>query len=83
MPKNTNFFSSDVVDISTLLPSNAGYYTYGGSLTTPPCSQIVTWFVMQTPVEASSAQIDQIHGIVHDNYRPVQPLNGRDLKSFN
>ncbi len=81
--ENKNFFSSTLVDISTLLPSDPGYFTYAGSLTTPPCSEIVTWFVMQTAVEASSAQISKIHGIVHDNYRPVQPLNGRDLKSFN
>lgn len=80
--ENGNFFSSTPVNAADLLPAG-GYYTYNGSLTTPPCSEIVTWFVMKTRVTASSAQIDKVHSIVHDNYRPVQPLNGRDLTEFN
>ena len=54
-------------------------YRYDGSLTTPPCSEDVKWFVLTTPVEMSAAQIDAFKAIIHDNNRPVQPLNGREL----
>jgi carbonic anhydrase len=77
-----HFSSEDVVNVESLLPSNAHYYTYTGSLTTPPCSEIVTWLVMKAPVEASALQISAMHSIVHDNYRPVQPLNGRTIREF-
>lgn len=62
------------------LPQDLGYYTYSGSLTTPPCSEIVTWIVLKTPVEASQAQIDAIHDVFGDNARPVQDLNGRAIE---
>ena len=66
--------------VSDCLPSNRSYFTYGGSLTTPPCSEIVTWLVMENPVEASHEQIEAFHQIEHDNARPVQELSGRALK---
>ncbi len=65
---------------SDLMPAEKGYYTYPGSLTTPPCSQIVTWAVLKTGVEASKQQIDKMHEIMHTNNRPVQPLNGRAIR---
>lgn len=67
-------------NVSDCLPSNRSYYTYGGSLTTPPCSEIVTWLVMQNPVEASHEQIEAFHSVEHDNARPVQALGSRSLK---
>ena len=54
-------------------------YRYEGSLTTPPCSQGVKWIVLTTPIEMSEAQIAAFKAIIHDNNRPVQPLNGRKL----
>jgi carbonic anhydrase len=65
---------------SDLLPAGRGYYTYGGSLTTPPCSEIVTWIVMKDQITASKAQIDAMKAIMHTNNRPVQSLNGRQIK---
>ena len=77
------FFTSSVpVNVADLLPADQGYYTYSGSLTTPPCSETVIWFVMRTPVEASASQIQKFHDILHDNNRPVQSLNGRQIKEF-
>lgn len=64
------------------LPADKSYYTYAGSLTTPPCSETVTWFVMKNPVTASAAQIDALHSILHDNYRPAQELNGRIIREY-
>ena len=55
------------------------YYRYDGSLTTPPCSEEVQWIVLTTPIEMSEAQIAAFKAIIHNNNRPVQPLNGRKL----
>ena len=41
-----------------LFPQNHAYYRFNGSLTTPPCSEGVRWFVMKKPVFASKAQIE-------------------------
>ncbi len=69
-------------DLNLLLPSDKSYYYYKGSLTTPPCSEIVSWYVMKEPVEASKEQIKKFAAILHNNYRPVQPLNGRKIYKF-
>lgn len=68
--------------IADVLPAAAGYYTYAGSLTTPPCSEIVTWIVMKTPVEASAAQLQQFETLMHENARPLLPVNGRTVREF-
>ncbi len=62
-----------------LLPSARHAYRYDGSLTTPPCSEGVKWFVLTTPIELSEVQIAAFEAIVHDNNRPIQPLHGREL----
>jgi len=55
------------------------YFTYQGSLTTPPCSQIVRWLLLDISVELSSEQIENFAAIFEMNARPVQELNSRDL----
>ncbi|MCG7585572.1 carbonic anhydrase [Photobacterium sp. OFAV2-7] len=62
---------------SQLLPSTEHYYRFSGSLTTPPCSEGVRWFVLQEPVPASSKRISMMHEVMGDNNRPLQPLNAR------
>ena len=64
-----------------LLPDNKGYYLYAGSLTTPPCSEDVTWFVMKAPVQVSADQIARFAKLYPMNARPVQPLNDRDIQA--
>ncbi|NTV94640.1 MAG: carbonic anhydrase family protein [Thiobacillus sp.] len=65
---------------SELLPANRDYYRFNGSLTTPPCSEGVTWLVMKYPVTAEKEQVEQFaHTMHHPNNRPVQPLNARPL----
>ncbi len=66
-----------IVDINSLLPANKSYYTYTGSLTTPPCTEGVKWMVLTHPVTVSAAQIAQYTRIYSGTARPVQPLNGR------
>jgi carbonic anhydrase len=65
------------VNPSGLLPHAAGYYTYVGSLTAPPCSEGVTWFVLKTPVGISAEQINAFAKLYPRDVRPLQPLNGR------
>ncbi len=67
------------IDVDDLLPSDRGSYRYDGSLTTPPCSEGVRWIVLTTPIELSDMQIAAFKAIVHDNNRPIQPLNEREL----
>lgn len=69
----------DSIDVDALLPDDKTYYTYDGSLTTPPCSEIVTWLVMQTPITMSAEQLDALRAVHDDNARPVQPLNDREV----
>jgi carbonic anhydrase len=65
------------LDPSGLLPARLGYYHFEGSLTTPPCTEGVAWYVLSTPVEASAAQLRLLHTLYSHNARPVQPLNDR------
>jgi len=67
------------IDVDALLPEDKTYYTYDGSLTTPPCSEIVTWIVMQTPITMSAEQLDALRAVHDNNARPVQPLNDREV----
>ncbi len=67
------------VNAVKLLPAKKTYYTYSGSLTTPPCSENVAWFVMKTPVKLSGDQIKAFMEIMHGDNRPTQPLNGRKV----
>ena len=62
-----------------LLPANRSYFHYSGSLTTPPCTEGVSWYVMKTPVEISAAQLKQFRGAIDHNVRPAQPLHGRTI----
>ena len=60
------------------LPVLHGYYRYNGSLTTPPCSEGVTWLVMKAPAEVSTSQLKQFQDVIGTpNSRPIQPLNSR------
>ncbi len=74
------------INARDLLPRSRSYYTYTGSLTTPPCTEGVHWFVMAQAVGISKAAVDRLHLIVSmfpnyggypNNNRPVRPLNGR------
>jgi len=68
------------IDAAQLLPSDHAYYTFSGSLTTPPCTEGVTWFVLANPVDVSAAQVSRFGKVYNGNARPVQPLNGRVVK---
>jgi carbonic anhydrase len=60
-----------------LLPHDNAYYAYKGSLTAPPCTEGVAWFVLKTPVNVSPGQIAAFAKLYPHDVRPLQPLNGR------
>ncbi|HEV8240335.1 MAG TPA: carbonic anhydrase family protein [Thermoanaerobaculia bacterium] len=66
-------------DPSTLLPADLRAYRYTGSLTTPPCSEGVTWLVMATPITASGQQIAALARALEGNNRPVQARGDREI----
>ncbi len=69
------------VDPTNLLPQDPSYYTYMGSLTTPPCSEDVLWMVMKQPIQLSAEQIAIFSRLYPQNARPVQPGNKRLIKA--
>jgi carbonic anhydrase len=70
------------VNAADLLPSDkSAYYTFTGSLTTPPCSEDVTWFVLKSPMVVSEDEIIRFGHLYSMNARPTQPLNGREIRA--
>ena len=67
------------LDVKDLLPGDHGYYTFAGSLTTPPCSEGVTWFVLKQPVSLSASQLAEFAKLYPRDARPIEPRNGREI----
>ncbi|ETE72794.1 Carbonic anhydrase 3, partial [Ophiophagus hannah] len=79
-------------DPSILFPQNRSYYTYQGSFTMPPCEECVTWIVMKEPMTVDEQQMLKLRSLssnsaedphcpLQDNWRPLQPLNNRMIRS--
>ncbi|KAM4704601.1 carbonic anhydrase 1-like [Rhinophrynus dorsalis] len=79
-------------DASSLLPASLDYWTYHGSLTHPPLLECVNWIIFREPISASPDQINQFRSLLSSaegesacpiltNYRPTQPLKGREVKA--
>lgn len=70
---------------SGFLPYIRAYYYYEGSLTTPPCSEIVQWIIMRDTVKVPFSFLKQLQEVTcddkgvpeHATFRSLQPLNGR------
>jgi carbonic anhydrase len=71
---------AEKIDLDLHLPADRTAYTYMGSLTTPPCSEGVEWYVLREPVPASREQLAAFAARLKNNHRPVQPLNGRAVE---
>ena len=74
--------SMDEVDLKSFIPKNSAIFSYDGSLTTPPASEGVRWFVYKKPLTLSAKQLAQFQNIYDHNYRPIQPRNGRMVGLF-
>ncbi|KAK6174143.1 hypothetical protein SNE40_017474 [Patella caerulea] len=89
--KNKSINLSQEFNPVCLLPANTNnYWTYLGSLTTPPCCESVTWIVFEEPITVSQDQIEAFRGLccgecgsdaIVDNYRPPLPLGDRKLRA--
>ena len=79
--------SVSTLQLVDLLPNNLSYYYYEGSLTTPPCSEVVQWFLLRNPLHVPSTFLDALRTTVigmegqplNTNFREPQPLNGRKV----
>lgn len=78
----TNQTTAPIPDISDMIPSNKSYYHYIGSLTTPPLTENVEWYVLKTPVQVSRNQIETFKKLYDHNNRETQPLNGRTIVDY-
>jgi carbonic anhydrase len=69
-------------DLMKVLPKDLEhFYAYGGSLTTPPCTEGVQWIVLKEPIELSKEQISRFMRAYGPIARPVQPLHNREIKA--
>jgi carbonic anhydrase len=81
LPPGTKAEIDKAFDLNTIIPDDRAFYTYSGSLTTPPCSEGVRWFVMRDAIDLSEEQVLVLQeNMPHNNYRGHQPLNYRVVK---
>jgi carbonic anhydrase len=68
------------VNVANLLPADRGYYSFSGSLTTPPCTENVTWYVLKHAGTVSAAEIGEFSKVYRHDARPTQPLYDRVVR---
>ena len=83
LEKGDEVAARSTLDMNALLPTERSYFTYMGSLTTPPCSEGVLWMVMKTPMPISNDQIGIFARLYPMNARPIQSVSGRLIKESN
>jgi carbonic anhydrase len=64
-----------------LLPADHGYWTYEGSLTAPPCTEGVRWFIFEQQVEISRSQLKAFTALYKVNSRLIQDTHGRKIEA--
>ncbi|MBU5615708.1 carbonic anhydrase family protein [Psychrobacter sp. TAE2020] len=75
-------FTAHNVDLSALIPAMPTFYHYDGSLTTPPCSEQVQWYVTKQPLELAGDQLAIMTDLYEGNNRPVQPQGSRTVEQI-
>lgn len=83
MPKTVGVTdkTTDEMSPAGLLPQDKGYWTYEGSLTAPPCTEGVQWFVFEEQTEISRDQIQAFGRLYKINSRGVQAAHGRKIQA--
>lgn len=77
MGGETKEVDSVEINAASLMPQDLSHYHYTGSLTRPPCTEGVEWFVMKDTMELSEIQLKAFQALFPVNARPIQPLNDR------
>lgn len=77
---NTNSIGNINFNAVNLLPAHKSYYSYAGSLTTPPCSEGVNWNILAEPITVSNAQLKKFQQFYPVNARPIQLTNTRKIE---
>ena len=77
--EKTVALSSLSVNVKDLLPADLGYYTFSGSLTTPPCTEGVTWYILKTASTLSPQQLATFAKLYPADNRPIQPAYQREI----
>lgn len=72
---------AEMINPGGFLPADRGYWTYTGSLTAPPCTEGVRWYVYQEPIAISPAQIKAFQTLFRVNSRPLQEVHGRKIEA--
>jgi carbonic anhydrase len=72
---------TDMINPGGLLPADRGYWTYLGSLTAPPCTEGVRWFVLEQQVSISRTQLRTFGALYKINSRPLQDAHGRKIEA--
>ncbi len=81
-PKEEGEYKADeTFTFYEVMSCNEHYYHYKGSFTTPPCTEVVDWIILKEPLTASKKQLEALHQLMGDNYRPTQPLNHRKIEA--
>jgi carbonic anhydrase len=78
--KDDSVESHVTINLTEGLVRTSNYYTYPGSLTTPPCSEIVTWIVLKKQATMSEEQFKAFNRIMGNNFRPLQDRNARTIR---
>ena len=77
LERNVEYPASAALDVEAMMPEDRAYFSYMGSLTTPPCTEGVLWIVMRNPVDVSAEQIAAFARLYPSNARPIQQVAGR------
>jgi carbonic anhydrase len=72
---------TEMVSAGGLLPADRGYWTYMGSLTTPPCAEGVRWFVLEQELSLSRDQSRAFAALFRVNTRQSQDPHGRRIEA--
>ncbi len=78
-PGEEKIFPDRMVDIAHFFDTCGSYFMYDGSLTTPPATEGVRWFVCAEPRVISARQLDAMRGLYFRNNRPVQAILARTV----
>jgi carbonic anhydrase len=70
---------NEAINPASLLPKARHFFRYEGSLTTPPCSEVVEWNVFAAPVAVAQSDIERFKESFPMNARPLQPIHRRIL----